>query len=196
MGRITGFHLDEYVGLPESHPASFRRYLRERFVEKLPSSLADFHYLDGENDPEAECKRVGDLIWSTKISAAFVGIGENGHLAFNDPPADFETEEPFDIVDLDIPCREQQVREGWIENFSDVPFRAITITVRQIMESKVIVCSVSEERKAEAVRNAVEGPVTPDAPASILQQHPNCHLFLDREAASLLLGKTVSSKLS
>ena len=165
-------------------------------MEKLPSSLADFHYLDGENDPEAECKRVGDLIWSTKISAAFVGIGENGHLAFNDPPADFETEEPFDIVDLDIPCREQQVREGWIENFSDVPFRAITITVRQIMESKVIICSVSEERKAEAVRNAVEGPVTPDAPASILQQHPNCHLFLDREAASLLSGKTVSSKLS
>lgn len=184
--RITGFHLDEYVGMPDSHPASFRRYLRERFVEVLPSPMKAFHYLDAEQNPEIECRRVGELFRNSEISVAFVGIGENGHLAFNDPPADFETEEPFELVDLDIPCREQQVREGWFETLSEVPARAITITIRQIMESKVIICSVSEERKAEAVRNAVNGPVTPEVPASILQLHPACHLFLDSGAASLL----------
>ena len=117
---------------------------------------------------------------------AFVGIGENGHLAFNDPPADFETESPYFVVDLDEACRKQQLGEGWYPDFNSFPEKAISMSVHQIMRSDMIVCTVPDQRKAEAVKNAVSGPVSPDVPASILQRHPNCHLFLDREAASLL----------
>lgn len=192
-GRITAFHLDEYVGLPISHPASFRRYLQERFADELPVPLREFHLLNAETDPEAECERVGALIQEVDIAVAFVGIGENGHLAFNDPPANFEIEAPYHVVNLDIPCREQQVGEGWFETLEDVPTQAISMTVRQIMKSDLIICTVPDLRKAEAVSGAVEGPVTPEVPASILQEHPNCHLFLDTEAASLLSGTAVSS---
>ena len=183
--RVTGFHLDEYLGLPMSHPASFRGYLKERFVDRVP--LAAFHYLDGEADaPAAECRRVGALLRTQPIDAAFVGIGENGHLAFNDPPADFETTEPYLIVELDEACRRQQVGEGWFDSLAAAPTRALSMSVRQILGSRTIVCSVPDERKAEAVRNSVEGPVTPAVPASILRTHADCTLFLDEAAASLL----------
>ena len=182
---MTGFHLDEYLGLPASHPASFRGYLRERFVRHVP--LAAFHELDGEAaDPAAECRRVGDLLARQPIDAAFVGIGENGHLAFNDPPADFETDEPYLVVNLDHACRRQQLGEGWFESLDDVPRRAISMSVRQILKSRTIVCSVPDDRKADAVQATVEGPATPDVPASILQTHDDCTLFLDAAAASLL----------
>lgn len=149
--------------------------------------LAAFHELDGEAaDPAAECRRVGDLLAARAIDAAFVGIGENGHLAFNDPPADFETTEPYLIVDLDDACRRQQLGEGWFETLDEVPRRAISMSVRQILRSRTIVCSVPDERKAAAVRLSVAGPVTPDVPASILQKHVDCTLFLDRAAASPL----------
>ena len=183
--KMTGFHLDEYVGLPISHDASFRKYLWERFVSKLPLPLAAFHFLDGEVDPEGECQRASALIEETTIDVAFVGIGENGHLAFNDPPADFETERPYMLVDLDEACRQQQLGEGWFPDFDSVPKRAISMSVRQIMKSDAIVCTVPDERKAEAVKNATQGPVTPEVPASILQKHPDCRLFLDTAAASL-----------
>ena len=186
--KMTGFHLDEYVGLPISHDASFRKYLWERFVSKLPLPLAAFHFLDGEADPEGECQRASALIEETTIDVAFVGIGENGHLAFNDPPADFETELPYMLVDLDEACRQQQLGEGWFPDFESVPRRAISMSVPQIMKSDAIVCTVPDERKAEAVKNATQGTVRPVVPASILQEHPDCHLFLDAAAASLSLN--------
>ena len=183
--KITVFHLDEYVGLPITHGASFRKYLWERFVTQLPLPPAAFHYLDGEGDVEAECDRVSELISSTSIAVAFVGVGENGHLAFNDPPADFETEKPYIVVDLDDACRRQQLGEGWFPDFESVPDRAISMSIRQIMKSASIICTVPDERKAEAIKNATQGPVTPEVPASILQNHPDCQLFLDQAAASL-----------
>jgi len=183
--KVTAFHLDEYVGMAETHPASFRKYLRERFVEKVPA-LAAFHFLDGETDPAAECQRVGAILRRHPIDVACVGIGENGHLAFNDPPADFETLEPYLVVELDDPCRAQQLGEGWFATLDDVPTRAISMSVRQIMLSRCIVCTVPDERKAVAVKNTLEGEVSNAVPASILREHPDSHLFLDAPAASLL----------
>ena len=185
-GRVTGFHLDEYLGMPGDHPASFRRYLRERLVERLPSPIGAFHYIDGEGDAERECDRLGELISAGPVDVAFVGIGENGHLAFNDPPADFDTERPYLVAELDEACRRQQLGEGWFATLDEVPRRAISMSVRQILKAGTIICTVPDERKSAAVRGAVEGPVTPDVPASILQLHPDCRLFLDPPAASLL----------
>jgi glucosamine-6-phosphate deaminase len=184
--RVTAFHLDEYIGLPESHPASFRKYLKERFVDQVPG-LKQFHFVDGSaDDPAAECRRLGDLIRRRTIDVACIGIGENGHLAFNDPPADFETEEPYTVVNLDEACRRQQLGEGWFPSLEAVPERAISMSIRQIMKSQAIICTVPDERKAEAVQKAVEGPVTPDLPSSILQRHPRCDLYLDAASATLL----------
>jgi glucosamine-6-phosphate deaminase len=183
--KVTGFHLDEYLNLPVTHPASFRKYLKERFVDRVP--LAAFHYVNGEAaDPKAECDRLGKLIAQHPIDVAFVGIGENGHLAFNDPPANFTTDEPYLVVDLDDACRQQQFGEGWFPTFEDVPRRAISMSVRQILKTNEIVCSVPDARKAEAVRGAVEGPVSPACPASILQTHGRTTLLVDSPAASLL----------
>lgn len=186
--RVTGFHLDEYAGMSEEHPASFRRYLRERFVERLPVPMAAFHYIDAERDPRKASERLGELISRHPVDVAFVGIGENGHLAFNDPPADFETEDPYLVVELDEACRRQQLGEGWFDTLEQVPTRAVSMSVRQIMKSACIICTVPDERKAAAVQAALEGPVTPLVPASILQRHPDCHLFLDVPAASRLQG--------
>lgn len=184
--RVTVFHLDEYIGLPISHPASFRNYLWQRFVRQLPLPLAAFHYIDGENDPAAECARLGNLLRAQPVDVAFIGIGENGHLAFNDPPADFDTETPYLVVTLDDACRRQQLGEGWFPELDTVPEQAISMSIRQLMKSAAIICTVPDARKAKAVRKAVEGPVTNRVPASILQTHPNATLFLDAPAASLL----------
>jgi len=185
--KVTAFHLDEYVSMAETHPASFRKYLKERFHEKV-ASLGAFHYIDGEADPAAECRRVGDILRRHPIDVACVGIGENGHLAFNDPPADFDTEEPYIVVELDEACRKQQLGEGWFAALDDVPTRAISMSIRQIMASRCIVCTVPDERKAVAVRNTLEGEITNGVPASILREHGDCHLFLDEPAAALLSG--------
>jgi glucosamine-6-phosphate deaminase len=183
--KVTGFHLDEYIGLPLSHPASFRGYLKERFVDHVP--LKQFHYIDGEFNPiEQECERLSTAISRHPIDVAFVGIGENGHLAFNDPPADFETEVPYIVVDLDEACRQQQLGEGWFPSFEDVPTQAISMSIRQIMKSEAIICTVPDERKAQAVAAAIEGDITNDLPASILQRHPNTTVYLDPPAASQL----------
>lgn len=186
--KVTIFHLDEYVGLPISHPGSFRKYLWERFYSRLPVPVKNFYFLDGEDDCYAECKRVGEIINKCVIDVAFVGIGENGHLAFNDPPADFNKEAPFHVVDLDHRCRSQQYDEGWFDTLDSVPRQAMSMTISQIMKSRCIVCTVSDTRKAEAVRNALEGNVSPTCPASILQSHNNTEFFLDQPAASLLTG--------
>lgn len=187
--KVTGFHLDEYVGLPESHPASFRKYLRERFVEKV-DGLRAFHYVDGDAaDPAAECERLNGLIRPCVVDVACVGIGENAHLAFNDPPADFETETPYLVVTLDEACRRQQMGEGWFPTLGDAPEKAISMSVRQILKSRRIVCTVPDERKAEAVRLTLEEPVRNTAPASILREHGDCHLFLDPPSASRLSAK-------
>jgi len=184
--KVTVFHLDEYIGLPETHPASFRKYLKARFADQV-SGLRKFYYVNGGNpDPEAECARLGEIIAQHPIDVACIGIGENGHLAFNDPPADFDTEVPYLVVDLDDACRRQQLGEGWFPTFDDVPVQAISMGIRHIMKSAAIVCTVPDERKAVAVQKAVEGPVTNMLPSSILQEHPNCELFLDDPAASLL----------
>lgn len=184
--HVTVFHLDEYVGLPITHAASFRKYLWERFHSKLPLPVKSFHYINGEADPAAECARLGALMVAHPVDIAFIGIGENGHIAFNDPPADFETGEPYLVVTLDDACRRQQFGEGWFPGLDAVPHRAISMSVQQILRSASIVCTVPDERKAKAVRDALEGPVTPDVPASILQTHADLRLFLDGESASLL----------
>ena len=188
--RVTGFHLDEYVGLSDQHPASFCRYLRERFVDRVP--LKAFHYLSGERDPEETIADVGQNLSEVTIDVSLVGIGENGHLAFNDPPADFKSEQPYLIVTLDEACRKQQVGEGWFESIDDVPTRAISMSVRQILRSRRIYCSVPDERKAEAVRGTLEGPVTPDVPASILREHEAAVLVIDATAASELSQATLA----
>lgn len=187
--RVTVFHLDEYIGIAPTHPASFRKYLKERFEEKVPG-VAAFHYVLGDApDPEAECRRLNGLIEQRSVAVAFIGIGENGHLAFNDPPADFQTEEPFIVVELDDACRNQQLGEGWFPTFDDVPEKAISMSIRRIMKSRCLIVSVPDKRKARAVKCTVEGPVVPDCPGSILQSHDDCYLYLDRDSASLLASK-------
>ena len=184
--KVTAFHLDEYVGLPITHPASFRLYLWQRFASKLPLPLGAFYYVNGEKNPQKECDRLARIIAKHPIDLAFIGIGENGHIAFNDPPADFETTKPYLVVSLDKECRMQQLGEGWFPGLKDVPRRAISMSVQQIMKSAAIVCTVPDQRKARAVRKSVDGEVTPDVPASILQKHKSCTLFLDAESAAHL----------
>jgi len=183
--KVVMFHLDEYIGLRVDHPASFRKYLQERFVSKV-STLQAAHFIHGEQDPERECARLNKIIAEHPIDVALVGIGENGHLAFNDPPADFETEDPFIVVDLDEKCRQQQLGEGWFKSIDEVPKKAISMSVKQILKSKNIICSVPGERKAIAVKNCLEEPVSNLYPASVLQQHSNCTIYLDDLSASLL----------
>lgn len=183
---VTMFHLDEYLGISISHPASFRKYLKERFIDKVHPKLKEVFMIDGEKDGVIECQRLAKIIKEYPIDLAMVGIGENGHLAFNDPPADFETEEPYLVVELDEACRNQQFSEGWFETFEAVPKQAISMSIRQIMKSAKIICTVPDERKAEAVKNCLTSEVSNLFPASILQQHPDCEVFLDENAASLL----------
>jgi glucosamine-6-phosphate deaminase len=186
--KVTMFHLDEYINLPVTHPASFRKYLQEKFIAKVPPIKAAY-LVNGETDPTAECDRLGKAITSHPIDVALVGIGENGHLAFNDPPADFATEKPYIIVELDQACRQQQLGEGWFKSLEEVPPRAISMSVKQILKSKLIICSVPDSRKAVAVKNTVEQKMSNIYPASILQQHPDCRLYLDKTSAALLSRK-------
>jgi len=182
--KVTAFHLDEYIGIPDSHPASFRKYLKERFASLVP--LKEFNYVNAETDPYGECTRLGQKIREFPIDVAFIGIGENGHIAFNDPPADFDTEEPYLVVNLDEACRRQQLGEGWFPTLEDVPKQAISMSVKQIMKSATIICTVPDERKAEAVFHTLNDPVSPMCPATILREHPEAYLFLDEAAASKL----------
>jgi len=181
--KVTAFHLDEYLGLSEDHPASFRRYLWERLFSKVP--FQTIHLLDGTaDDPQHECNRYAYLLATRTIDVACIGIGENGHLAFNDPPADFETEALVHIVDLDEACRRQQVGEGHFATINDVPPQALSLSIPAIMRAKAISCVVPDQRKAEAVRCTLQGPISPQCPASVLRNHANAYLYLDIESAS------------
>ena len=182
--RVEMFHLDEYAGLSEKHHASFRRYLRENLVDK--TGIRRYHFLDGEGDLDAVRRRVGNELEREEVDVLFAGIGENGHLAFNDPPADFETTDPYIVVKLDDACRRQQVGEGWFASFDAVPDTAISMSIQQMLRAREMIVVVPDERKAKAVRDTLEGPVTPAVPASILRTHPNVTLYLDEPAASLL----------
>jgi glucosamine-6-phosphate deaminase len=186
--RVELFHLDEYVGLSIDHPASFRRYLLDRLIRKV--GISKYHLLDGERDPKQAAEKIGALIAARPADIAFVGIGENGHLAFNDPPADFTTDDPYIIVTLDEACRQQQVGEKWFATIDDVPTQAISMSVRQILKSSEIIAVVPDARKAPAVNACVEGPVSPMAPASILQTHTSTTLYLDKNSAALLSNGT------
>jgi glucosamine-6-phosphate deaminase len=189
--RVEMFHLDEYIGLPKSHPASFRRFLEERLIQK--TGMTNYHLLDGDNDPSASVRNTSKAIMAAPIDIAFVGIGENGHLAFNDPPADFETEEPYVIVNLDEACRLQQVGEGWFTHISETPKQAISMSIRQILKTKEILAVVPDSRKAKAVKACLEGEINPLAPASILRRHENTTVYLDKNSAALLTQATLTS---
>lgn len=188
--RVEMFHLDEYVGLPVTHPASFRKYLLEKFINKV--GLSQYQLLDGDGDVPEVIRRVSESLKSAPVDTAFAGIGENGHLAFNDPPADFDTNQPFLVVQLDEACRRQQVGEGWFANISEVPRQAISMSVRRILQAREIIAVVPDARKANAVKLCAEGEITPMAPASILRTHPGVTLYLDRESASLLSPATLT----
>lgn len=185
--KVCGFHLDEYVGLAADHPASFRRFLKERLLAKLPCPVKSFTFVGGDApDTAAECARLEAAIREKPVDLACIGIGENGHIAFNDPPADFETNAAYAVVALDEVCRRQQVGEGWYPNLDAVPTHAFSMTVPQILAAREIVVVVPDDRKAKAVSMAVDGPLTNMCPSSILRTHPRCTLFLDKPAASLL----------
>jgi glucosamine-6-phosphate deaminase len=186
--RAEMFHLDEYIGLPITHPAGFCSFLLKNFIHK--TGITKYHLLDGEGDAREVALRIGELLKSAPIDIAFVGIGENGHLAFNDPPADFETEEPYLIVDLDEACRRQQVGEGWFASLSEVPRQAISMSIRQTVKAREIIAIVPDTRKAPAVKLCLEGEIGPMAPASILRTHAGTTIYLDEESASLLSAKT------
>ena len=182
--QVEMFHLDEYVGLPITHPASFRKYLFERLINKV--GIVRHHLLNGERDPRQVIGEVTAEIRKAPIDIAFVGIGENGHLAFNDPPADFETEDSYIVVNLDEACRRQQLGEGWFKSLEDVPRTAISMSIRQILKARQIICIVPDARKAEAVEKCLQGEISPLAPASILRTHSQTTVYLDTESAARL----------
>ncbi len=189
-GDVELFHLDEYIGLPMTHPASFSRYLEERLIRK--TGITNFHLLNGTQDPSKLIATVGQALAAAPIDVAFLGVGENGHVAFNDPPADFDTEEPYLVVNLDDTSRRQQVGEGWFNDVAEVPGQAITMSVRQILKSREIIAVVPDSRKARAVKLCFEGEVSPMAPASILGTHPCATVYLDAHSAALLDPSTIS----
>jgi glucosamine-6-phosphate deaminase len=181
----TMFHLDEYVDMAETHPASFRRYLRARLIDDVHPGTV--HLIRGESpDPQVECQRLNRLIALDQVDVAFVGIGENGHLAFNDPPANFETVDPYIVVELNEACRRQQLGEGWFATLDEVPRRAISMSIKQIMAARNIICTVPDLRKAQAVHDCFTGEITPLHPSSILREHERTYVFLDKDSASLL----------
>ncbi len=189
--RVEMFHLDEYIGLPASHPASFCRFLQERLIQK--TGITKHFLLNGEQDPAEVIRHTGEALCAAPVDVAFVGIGENGHLAFNDPPADFETEEPYIVVALDEACRRQQLGEGWFATLADVPQRAISMSIRQILKARKIICIVPGARKAKAVKACFDGEISPLSPASILRTHADTTVYLDQHSAALLNPATLAS---
>jgi glucosamine-6-phosphate deaminase len=189
--QVELFHLDEYIGLPMTHPASFCKFLQERLIAK--TGIVNYHLLDGNQNPAEVIRSVGKAVSASPIDIAFLGIGENGHIAFNDPPADFDTEEPYIIVALDHACRLQQVGEGWFENLDAVPKQAISMSVRQVLKAKEILAVVPDARKAPAIKACFDGPISPMAPSSILRNHPNATVYLDRQSSALLSPATLSA---
>lgn len=183
------FHLDEYIGIDVDHPASLRKYLKERFIDIVHHPNINLIQGDAPN-AEDECNRVGSLLKKGNVDVAFIGIGENGHIAFNDPPADFKTEEPYIVVELDEKCRQQQVNEGWFESIKEVPTHAISMSIKQILKAGRIICICPEARKEKAVHDSIhpDMPITPDVPASILKTHKNIDFYLDDKSSKSLVN--------
>jgi len=179
--KVEMFHLDEYVNLPESHPASFRKYLKEKFTTKV--NLKAAYFVDGT---EENIKYLSEEINKSPIDVGLIGIGENAHIAFNDPPADFETEKPYIVVNLNDTCKKQQVGEGWFETVDDVPKQAVSMSVKEIMKCENIISCVPYKVKAEAVLNTLKSELTNTVPATMLKTHPNFTLYIDSESAGLL----------
>ena len=177
--KVTMFHLDEYVGLPETHIASFRKYLRERFISKI--NLKAAHLVDGD---ASSIPALAAVLREKPIDIGLIGIGENAHIAFNDPPADFDTKEAYIVVDLDEACKRQQVGEGWFATLGDVPKQAISMTTFQIMQCKTILSCVPFGVKANAVRDTLHSGLTNKVPATLLKTHCDWHLYIDAESAS------------
>ena len=192
--KVELFHLDEYIGLPMTHPASFCKFLQDHLVSK--TGIERVHFLNGAADPADVIESASKAIASAPVDVAFVGIGENGHLAFNDPPADFETEAPYIVVSLDEACRLQQVGEGWFKQLSDVPSRAISMSVRQVLKAREILAIVPGPKKAQAIANCFNGPITPMAPSSILRTHSSAIVYLDSDSAALLSPDAVATLAS
>jgi glucosamine-6-phosphate deaminase len=191
--KVEAFHLDEYIGIPITHPGSFRKMLMEQLVVK--TGIRQYHLLAGDAaEPATVVREIGTQLASAPIDIAFLGIGENGHIAFNDPPADFNTEEPYIIVNLDEACRQQQVGEAWFADLSQVPKQALSMSAKQILKAKEILAVVPDKRKARAVKACFEGEISPMAPASILRRHPNATVYLDTNSASML-GLTLQTAL-
>jgi glucosamine-6-phosphate deaminase len=189
--KVELFHLDEYIGLPMTHPASFCKFLQEHLIGK--TGITKLHLLNGEANPADVIRQTNAAISSAPIDISFVGIGENGHLAFNDPPADFETEEPYIIVTLDQDCRQQQVGEGWFKDLAAVPTQAISMSIRQVLKSREILAVVPDTRKAKAIKACFDGAISPQAPASILRTHDNATIYLDTNSAALLSPTTLTA---
>ena len=185
--KVEMFHLDEYVNLPISHKASFRKYLNERFVSKVDLKAA--YFVDGEGNVDENIAFLTKKLGERPVDVGVIGIGENGHIAFNDPPADFDATEAYRVVNLDLRCRMQQVGEGWFETVDDVPKQAISMLPGQIMKCRSIVSVVPHSVKAEAVFNTITKPVDPMVPATLLKTHSNWNLFLDDASAALLLSR-------
>lgn len=180
--RVDVFHLDEYVDLPITHPASFRKYIKERFADKAQGCTV--HYVNTDGDITANIAALTDELRAEPIDVALIGIGENAHIAFNDPPADFANENAYIVVNLDAKCRNQQLGEGWFATIDDVPTQAVSMTVSQIMQARNIISSVPHKVKAQAIKDTLENDLTPNVPATMLKQHENWQLFIDANSAS------------
>ncbi len=180
--KVEMFHLDEYINLPETHPASFRKYLKERFVNIVHPGKVFF--VNGEGDVEDNIRKLSEEITKEPIHLGLIGIGENTHIAFNDPPANFDTTDPYIIVNLDDDCKKQQVREGWFPTIDDVPKQAISMSVHQIMQCEVILSCVPYKVKAEAIKKTLENDVTNMIPATKLKEHKNVYIYVDEDSAS------------
>ncbi len=186
--QVRGFHLDEYIGIDQNHPASFRRYLRENLTERIP--LAEFFEIDGSSfDPDRVRRDYVQKLREADPQLCLLGIGENGHLAFNDPPeANFDDPEAMKVVTLDTACRQQQLAEGWFKKLEDVPERALTLTIPTVLKVSKLIVSVPGPRKALCVRRTLEEPISTACPATILRTHPDATLYLDQDSASALNG--------
>lgn len=189
--KVEMFHLDEYINLPETHPASFRKYLKERFVSAV--NLEKVHFVNGEGDIKKNIEELSAELRNEPIDVALIGIGENAHIAFNDPPADFSTKDAYIVVNLDEKCKKQQVGEGWFNTVDDVPKQAISMSVYQIMQSELIISCVPHKVKANAIKMTLENDLTNQVPATMLKEHKNWILFADEESASLVNKETLKN---
>lgn len=179
--RVTAFHMDEYIGLPADAPQKFSRFVREHVFDLVRPGVV--HLIDGSNDPEAECRRYGGLLGEASIDVVCLGIGENGHIAFNDPPvADFADPRPVKVVELDEACRRQQVNDGCFPTFAAVPTHAITLTIPTLTAGAHLFCAVPGATKRRAVERTLNGPVSTECPSTVLRRHSDCTLYVDRDS--------------